>query len=315
MQTNALTESFSAVIETISAKKRRYKFELSLGASLLIAACLGMATADGDMVGAFALLSLGLFGLYSLQINRFKKHSTDLIMPLLCNAVEGLAYNGLQEPPFVDREKELLLPGGYFSGHSISLTGKFGNQWFRQFNVTLEESDGDNTKTTFRGVVLQLPPLGIAPPLLVRPNSRARGALGTWVFGPNDPMPAKTELGRLSANGEALTLFAPDKATIDTYATNLKALIATSDATFTDSATIDAALITQSATWLAISDNSLPFSIGGLFQSRTALAADIERASAELAVPLRLMQLWVDGLCKKPEPPTSPKLHAKTATF
>lgn len=244
----------------------------------------------------FPVLGFSIF--VGVQYKRYTAHSTELIMPLLCENVEGISYNGPQYPSLSQPEKDMLLPTGKYSGQGISISGKFGNQWFRQCNVILQKKSGKTHRTTFHGVVLQLPPLGIAPPLLVRPASQSRGALSSWIFGSNAPMSAEAPLGTLSDYGAELTLFAPDEATLAEFAPKLRALIARSDATFTDSATLDAILITQDATWIAIADGSLPFEIGDLMQSKAALGRNIERASAELAVPLRLMQLWSDALAQ-----------------
>ena len=299
MQTDSLTDSFSAVVETISATKSRFRREFALAAGAMVAAYFWMINARVDDIVMFALPVIGLLGVAAMQERRYTKHSTNLIMPLLCDAIDGISYNGFQWPGISEREKELLLPKGNYRSRSISISGGFGDQWFRQNNVVLQSKSGKSKKTTFHGVLLELPALGIAPPLLVRPSSQGRGTLTSWVFGSNDPMPAQTSLGTLSQFGESLTLFAPDKATLDDYAPRLASLIKQSDAVFTDSATIDAVLITQNSTFIAIADGSLPFSTGGIFQRKTALARDIERASRELAVPIKLMQLWSESFRDK----------------
>ncbi len=301
MQTESLIEGFSAVVETVSATKARFKLELGLAAGVMIIAYLWMINAKLDDFQFFALPAFGLFGFSALQARRYKNHSANHIMPLLCEAIDGLSYNGFQTPGILEREKQLLLPKGNFAGQNISLSGGFGKQWFRQNNIILKRRSGKRTVTSFHGVLLQLPAIGIASPMLARPSAQGRGALSTWVFGSDDPMPAKTSLGRLSDYGEDLTLFAPDGAALTEFAPKLANLIKQSDAVFTDSATVDAVLITQNSTWIAIADGSLPFSTGGIFQPKAALTGDIERASRELAVPIRLMQLWSQGFSGTPD--------------
>ncbi len=296
MQTDSLTNDFSAAVEAITAQKMRFKLELGLGAVVMIIIYFWMINAKFDGFTFYVIPALGLCGLYVLQMKRYKKHSADQIMPLLCGAIDGLRYNGLQTPSLSHHEKTMLLPKGHFSGEGISISGSFGDQRFRQSNIILQERRGKSTVTTFQGVLLALPALGIEPTLLVRPSDQGRGAISTWIFGSDDPMPAQAPLGRLSSFGEHLTLFAPDDSALAEFAPKLKSLIKQSDAVFTDSATIDAVLTTQSSTLIAIADGSLPFAIGGIFQSKAALAHDIERASGELSLPIKLMQLWSQGL-------------------
>lgn len=303
MQTDSLTDGFSAVVETISAKKSQFRLEFALAVGAMIIAYLWMINTKVDGIAYFALPAFGFFGFYNLQHYRYRRHSSTHIMLLLCDAIDGIRYNGLKPPKILEREKELLLPMGTFDRAQISISGSFDEQWFHQNNVILRDNSGEHTEVTFRGVVLKLPSINVAPPLLVRPESRKRGALTTWIFGADDPMPARASLGKLSDFGEDLTLFAPDDATLAEYAPKLANLIKQSDAVFTDSATVDAVLITQNSTWIAIADGSLPFSTGGVFQSKAALTRDIERASRELAVPIRLMQIWADGFrTALPEP-------------
>ncbi|MGB0798059.1 MAG: hypothetical protein ACPGRD_01900 [Planktomarina sp.] len=239
---------------------------------------IGYAFVVDNVILVYGFSGFAVFGFFKIFQNRLTNATTTKVMTILAN---DLGYDGFQQVPDL---WETLKATPYFRGLRVrqiinQITGQLAGIRYRTCFSHVTDSDDENPKTVFRGVVIVATVESIQNFDIIPKRSRQRGIL-LELFGKRQD----EALMSIHHNGEFFEIFSKSDLGYDAFKAYFKTL---------DDAVRDPLMLTfvqRSRTQCVAgfeADQRL-FKIGGIFKGKAAVRQDIEQALSNLKIPVKM---------------------------
>ena len=239
---------------------------------------------DGALGWSFAAGFIGFLGIGAIAARTRRRHQAE-IMPLLAGAA-GLTYTQ-DAMNFLTEFPERMLPQNLVRRCEDEISGKIGDRDIR-FAEAKIETGGKNSRTMFKGVVVEFQNVAPMPAFFLASEAQTRGWFIfkgnirvddlVWLRGATGVSKVNYGVWGASEEAEKHPAFTQIlNAILDLEGNvggDLKLYTATSDG---------------AKTWLALSHGRDLFRIGGLFANKDRVVVDIQRAYDDLTLPMRIV--------------------------
>jgi hypothetical protein len=230
-----------------------------------------------------------------------RRRQEALILPSLASAMD-LAYEHSPRT-FIGTLPGRLLPDGGRKSAEDVLSGTLAGRTMR-FAEVLVETGGKNSRTLFDGIVIELPLARELPSFFVAAEKETEGWFG---LAGNLGITDLVRLDSVTRQGIAYGVWSTSpeaadhpgfRAVLDVL-TNLGGVIGRDTRLYS-------ALCDRRVVWLAFRQKRDLFRIGGLLSTRGSMFADLQRASEDMAQPLRLISALIEAETKAAEAGAAP---------
>ena len=224
----------------------------------------------------------------------FEKRFAKSAMPILCEIAGEFQYHEKGN----EYHTKLLMYDDLFRSANKSwddnlITGMLGNLSFRFWSSVVKNLDGDNSKTIFKGYIIELSISNTKGEVLIRPtrSSFMRGIESAFGYSDTKMHRIEREIYNPKGADYAVLIALPDQENeVRNWAGER---IRKTNDLLANGSSFYGLIRNREQLVLAIEGSCQPFQFRGLFSSKEKILNEVNRAMEEILLPAKIIELWL----------------------